>query len=37
MCANYYELRCMFLKKITLLMLARAYHINFGIIFQRPV
>jgi len=32
MCAKYYELWCMF-KKITSLMLARAYSVTIGVIF----
>jgi len=33
MCAEYYELRCMFKKNFTLLMLARAYSVKIGVIF----
>jgi len=37
MCAKYYELRCMFKKKFTSLMLARAYSVKIGVIFRHPV
>jgi len=33
MCAKYYELRCMFKKNFTSLMLARAYNVKIGVIF----
>ena len=33
MCAKYYELRCMFLKNFTSLILARAYSVKIGVIF----
>jgi len=33
MCAKYYELRCMFKKNFTSLMLARAYSVKIGLIF----
>ena len=33
MCAKYYELRCMFKKNFTSLMLARAYGVKIGVIF----
>ena len=33
MCAKYYELRCMFKKNFTSLMLARAYSVKIGVIF----
>ena len=39
MCVKYYELKCMFKKKFTSLMLARAYSVKigdiFGVRFQR--
>jgi len=35
MCAKYYELRCMFKKKFTSLMLASAYRVKIGVRFQR--
>jgi len=37
MCAKYYELRCMFKKNFTSLMLARAYSVKIGVIFRRLV
>ena len=33
MCAKYYELRCMFKKKFTSLILVRAYSVKIGVIF----
>jgi len=33
MCAKYYELRCMFKKNFTSLMLVRAYSVKIGVIF----
>jgi len=33
MCAKYYELKCMFKKNFTSLMLARAYSVKIGVIF----
>jgi len=37
MCVKYYELRGMFLKKFTSLILARAYSFKIGVIFRCPI